>query len=176
MGKKRNHSYTLNNQVVEVVDIFKYLGIIFSRNGKFINAIKENINKARKAMYTLRRNFKNNYIPIDCQIDIIEKTVEPILLYGAEIWGYCNNCLKLIDQFYLKTLKSLLGLRKSTPTYMVYAEIGKYPCSIEIKMRILRFTIKLTEGSGEKFSEILFDHMNKNENESYKWIKGLRDI
>ena len=175
-GKKRNHKYILNGQAVEVVDSFKYLGVIFSRNGKFINAVKENINKARKAIHILRRNFKNNHIPIDCQIDILEKTVEPILLYGAEIWGICKTCSKLIDQFYLKTLKNLLSLRKSTPSYMVYSEIGKYPCSIAIKVRILSFTKKLLEGSGEKFSEILFGHMCKNENESYKWIKGLRDI
>ena len=84
-GKKRNHSYTLNNQAVEVVDSFKYLGIIFSRNGKFINAIKENINKARKAMYILRRNFKDIYIPIDCQIEIIEKKTTYIIIWGRNL-------------------------------------------------------------------------------------------
>ena len=99
-------------------------------------------------MYTLRHTFKEKCIPVDCQIDIFEKTIEPILLYGAEIWGFENTLL--IENYYLKTLKQLLGLRKSTPNYMIYGEIGKFPNSVKIKMRMIKFLVKLTRGNGKK--------------------------
>ena len=140
-----------------MVNTFKYLGVIFNKNGRFTDAIKDNINKARLAMYSLRRTFKEKHIPIDCQIDIFEKIIEPILLYGAEIWGFENTTL--IEEYYLKTIKQILGLRKSTPNYMIYGEIGKYPITAKIKMRMIKYTIRLTKGEGKKWSEILFKAM-----------------
>ena len=173
-GRKKNHTFTLDNQQIEVVNSFKYLGIIFKRNGSFIEAIKDNIQKATLAMYSLRRTFKEKLIPIDCQIDIFEKTIEPILLYGAEIWGFSNT--KIIEKFYLKTLKQILGLRKSTPTYMIYGEIGKYPIIAKIKMRMIKYVIKLTKGNGNKLSEIFLKTMTKDNVNTYKWLEGIKKI
>ena len=175
-GRKRRQTFTLNNKQVEVIDKFKYLGVIFNRNGKFLDAIKDNINKARLAMYTLRRTFKEKHIPIDCQIEIFEKTIEPILLYGAEIWGFENRSTQLIEKYYLKTLKQILGLRKSTPTYMIYGETGKYPLGVKIKMRMLNFTVKLVRGEGKKISEILLKSMLNDRTNEYKWLSGIKRI
>ena len=86
-GRKHHHTFTINNEPIENVDTFKYLGVIFSKNGRFEKAMIENINKARRGVYSLRKSFREKYIPIDCQLDLIEKTIEPILLYGCEVWG-----------------------------------------------------------------------------------------
>ena len=56
-GRKENAVFTINNEQVEKANSFKYLGVMFSRNGRFIDAIKHNVDKARKAMDTLRRSF-----------------------------------------------------------------------------------------------------------------------
>ena len=175
-GRRKRHTFTLNNKNIEVVDTFKYLGVICNRNGKYIDAIKDNINKARLAMHTLRQTFKDKCIPIDCQIDIFEKTIEPILLYGAEIWGFENTVL--IENYYLKTLKQLLGLRKWTPTYMIYGEIGKYPISVKIKMRMIKFLVKLTKGNGNKLSEIMLRAMIDSDTNTttFKWLNGIKTI
>ena len=29
-------------------------------------------------------------LSIKCQYDLFDKIVKPFLLYGCEIWGYCN--------------------------------------------------------------------------------------
>ena len=51
-------------------------------------------------MYSLRRTFKEKLIPVDCQIYIFEKTIEPILLYGAEILGFSNTgCVWSMTRF-----------------------------------------------------------------------------
>ena len=53
-GRKVKHVFMLNGEQLEQVESFKYLGVVFSRNGRFTNAIKENLENARKAMFTLR--------------------------------------------------------------------------------------------------------------------------
>ena len=78
----------LNDIEIEVVNQFKYLGLIINRRGRYMNAIKDNINKSRKAFFLLMKNARQNHIPLNCQIDLFVKTIEPILLYGAEVWGF----------------------------------------------------------------------------------------
>ena len=100
-----------------MVNQFKYLGVTINNKGRYKVAIKDNIIKARKAFYAQLRQVKKNHIPLDCHVDLFVKTIEPILLYGAEIWGF-EDC-KQIEQFRLRCLKIILNLRSNTPDYRV---------------------------------------------------------
>jgi hypothetical protein len=44
--------------------------------------------------------------------------IEPILLYGSEVWGYGN--LKILEQIHLKFCKRILKVRNTTPNLIVY--------------------------------------------------------
>ena len=176
-GIYRKPIFKLYNQEVEVVNIFNYLGITFSKNGRFTNAMKNNITKATKAMHTLRRTFYDKNIPIDCQIDMFEKTIEPILLYGAEIWGAENTTI--IEKYHLKVMKQILGVRPNTPTYMVLGETGKLPLRATIDKRIFKFWYRLVTGKKEKLSYQIYKVMTLDKicsGISYKWLDCVEKI
>ena len=42
------------------------------------------------------------------------------------------------------------------PDYMVYGELGRYPISIDIKVRIIKFWCKLIMGKQSKLSHLWF--------------------
>ena len=63
-------------------------------------------------------------LPIDLQLDLFDKLVTPILLYGSEIWAYKNND---IEKHHLRYCKYILSVNKSTTSSMVYGELGRYP-------------------------------------------------
>ena len=46
--RSKNLRFTYDDQIVEIVDEFKYLGVIFKSNGKFIGAIKLLMSKQEK--------------------------------------------------------------------------------------------------------------------------------
>ena len=170
-------SFTLNIEQVEIVDNFKYLGVAFSRNERFITAIKENMEKGRLAMYCLRRTITEKKIPLDCQIDLFQKMIEPILLYGSEIWGFENTAM--LETFRLKTIKQLLGLKMSTPSYMVYGETGLLPLESTIKKRMIAYWSRLVCGKKEKTSLQLMNIMindNTQNSTNYKWLKKTKMI
>ena len=176
-GRKVNHSFFLNGENIELVDSFVYLGVTFSRNGRFTQAIKHNIDKARKAMFTLRSTFKEKLIPIDCQIDLFVRTVEPVLLYGTEVWGLEN--IKILERFRLKVLKQILGIKNSTPSYMVYGETGLQPLIVKIKQRMLNYWYNLINGKHDKIAFQLFQLMLKDKianNAHYKWLHQIENI
>lgn len=47
-----------NNNVVEIVSEFKYLGTVFSRSGSFCKAKKHLVEQAQKAMYSIIRKIR----------------------------------------------------------------------------------------------------------------------
>jgi hypothetical protein len=47
--------------------------------------------KAIKAMYEVKKKGRKHNLSISCQLDLFDKLVKPILLYGSEIWGFGNN-------------------------------------------------------------------------------------
>ena len=72
----------------------------------------------------------------------------PILLYGTEVWG-CEN-EDIIYQFYLKFCKSLLDVKQTTLSVMIYGELGTTPLRLKIKSRVLSFLYRIVSGSKDK--------------------------
>ena len=71
---------------LKIVAHFSYLGIVFSKTGSFNIAKKELVNKSIKAMYEVLRKGRIHNLSIKCQLDLFDKIVKPILLYGCENW------------------------------------------------------------------------------------------
>ena len=68
------------------------------------------------------------------QIDLFNKLVKPILLYGCDI----------------------LFLRSSSPNAMVYGETGVFPIRIDIETRMVKFWAHLVQPSKIKLSTKLY--------------------
>ena len=160
----------LNQKEVEIVTRFKYLGVTFSKNGRFINAIKDNIDKATRATYLLIRRCRQELIPPECQIELFSKCIEPILLYGSELWGYENSAI--LEKFRLKYFKIILKAKLSTPAYMIYGELGKVPLKCDIEKRMVSYWGNLITSIERKYSHTLYKillnfHMTQNNTTSW---------
>ena len=67
-----------------------YLGICFNWNGSFVKAKTLLHDKASKAMYSHKQKGRRLDLPTDVILKLVDVCVEPILLYGCEVWGYEN--------------------------------------------------------------------------------------
>lgn len=185
-GVLRNgYTFTMKNEMIEIVDEFKYLGVVFSRSGSFLNAKKHIASQATRAMYSLIRNVNRLDLPIDMQIDLFNKAVKPILLFGAEIWGYGN--LDVLERIQLHFLKHILKMKNSTPNNMVYGETGCYPLQIDIEERIISFWSRIytfENAQTSKLSVIMYQYLyklscNLNANilkRRFPWIHAVKTI
>ena len=84
--------FTLNDEVIEIVDSYSYLGLITNYNGSFVKTKSKLIEQARRALFAVHRRIKNQPIPVDLQLTLFDSLVGPILLYGSEVWGFENTC------------------------------------------------------------------------------------
>ena len=88
---------------------YKYLGIYFTRGGSFAKAKQHIADQANKAMFSLLKKIRAFELPLDLQLELFDKMIKPILLYGAEIWdfGICD----VIERIHLKSSKCILKLK-----------------------------------------------------------------
>ena len=180
-GRPKKYNFTYNNQVIGIVSEYKYLGIYFSRSGAFNIAKKHIANQGRKALYSLLKRSKQLCLPIDLQIDLFNKLVKPILLYGSEVWGYGN--IEVIERVQLKFLKHVLKAKNSTPNSIVYGETGVMPLSIDIQTRQISYWSKLLSNDTKLASKIyvlmyklhstIIPDGNK---KHFRWIENIRNI
>ena len=178
-GRPRNNlHFYFNNSELEIVSEYKYLGFFLSRSGNFKAAKKHISGQANKALFSLIKKIRTSDLPFDLQIDLFNKTITPILLYGCEIWGY-GNC-DVIERVQLKFYKHILNLKKSTPSYMIYGELGIMPIIVDIKARIALFGHNLSlQSTVQKLASGIYDiiyHMHKNSICRSSFIENIKYI
>jgi hypothetical protein len=107
---------------------------------------------------------------------LLDSLVEPIILYGSEVCGFEN--IQIIEKIHLKVCKIILNVRLTTPNYMVYGELGRYPLETRVKLRMVSFWTKLVQCEN-KLSSILYRLMlqiHQSGNHDFKWISFVMSI
>lgn len=153
-GRVRNHiQFKIGNNNIEVVDSYIYLGIEFCYNGKFHKAMNNQIDSARKASFKLLCNVKRLLLPIDIHLDLFDKLVNSILLYGSEIWAYQDT--EKIEVFHRKFCRNLLSVGNFTSNDMLYGELGVTGRYVIMQIKVLSLWAKLVNNS-HSYSGIMY--------------------
>ena len=153
------------------------LACVINHNGKSNKAISARLAPARKAMFGLKAKAIRLQLPPDIQIELFDKMIVPICLYGSEIWG-CGK-IDQLEIFYRKFIKRLLCLNKSTPNCIVYGEVGKVPLSNLVHQRMISFWINISEGKSTKLSSLIYKLIYKlHENGTYDspWLLKIKTL
>ena len=121
-GKVRRFTtFKYGCDIIEVVSDYVYLGVKINFN-TFAKAMKKQLDHGRRAQFAMLIKARNLDLPIDIQIKVFESIVCPILLYGSEVWGFQKIDMEIFYRFFSQ---KYLKLRPSTPTCMIYGEVGK---------------------------------------------------
>ena len=151
-GRKINRKFNIGNQTLETVNKYTYLGIEISSNGNFNGAIKQLCSKAKKALGRLKRILYSVQTDVRLYLDLFDKLIAPIFLYGCEIWGAYvippSPCISPDDitlyfkvefeRVYVNYLKYVLGVNTKACNIAVLSEVGKYPYSLEVLTRVCK--------------------------------------
>ena len=174
---RRKCNIYLNETLLEMVEAYKYLGVMFSKTRSFNLTKKHVVEQARKALFSLYKKIRNLDLPIDCQIKLFDNTVLPILTYACEVWGFGD--LTMIDKVQTDFFKHILHVKNSTPHIMLYGELGRFPISLIIKQRMVKFWEKLVSDRTGKLSSFMYRMLFNDMSQDFcthSWLKSIKGI
>ena len=159
---------------LEIVNQYKYLGVIFSCSLTFSYTMEDRAAKAKKGiicilklLWSLGEKCPKLFFKLfDCQI-------QPMLTYGSEVWGLSADHT-LIERAHLFGLKRLLNVSIKTPSNLVYGETGRYPLYIQTNTRCVKYWLKITRMPEERLPvkayKMLIALHSKNHN---NWVSSV---
>ena len=137
-----NDHWFYGDHMLEVVNKFCYLGVVFSTSGKFCIAQQTLAEQARKAIFALKNHTRQFYdLKPDLMCMLFDKMIVPILSYGSEIWGFDNA--DQVERVHVQFCKNILRLRQSTASYFVYGELGRRPLYCKRYLRVIKYWLKI---------------------------------
>ena len=148
--------------------------MVFSPTSSFNKAKLHLAEQANKAMHLLYKRINNLKLPIDLQLKLFDQTIVPILTFASETWGMDTN-FDCLEKVHLSFLRKITNSRKSTPAYMLYGELNRYPLSIRIFTRMIGYWNKLILQSPDKYSTFVYKAM-LNSNNNYKWLQTVKNV
>lgn len=140
IGKQDKWFY--ENVELETVNKFKYLGFILSSTGKFAQSIATSAEQGRIALFNMKSSINCNAdLDIKTKLKLFNCLISSIIENACEVWGFCKA--DPLDTLYLGFLKSILGVRKSTPSFFIYRELTLHPLKLNRYIRIFKYWLKL---------------------------------
>ena len=86
---------------------------------------KPSHHRLKKAIFKLKSTFKIcGGVPVTLALDLFDKIILPILLYGSEIWG--TKRAEHIELVHRKYCKYIIKVSSSTSNVAVLGELGRY--------------------------------------------------
>ena len=100
------------------------------------------IDKANKCLFSLIRKSREwkGFDP-NLRLYLFDHLISPILSYGCKIWG--NRHWEEIEKLHLFIRKYALGVKRSTPSDAIYAELGRFPLLLIRRIQTIKFANRI---------------------------------
>jgi hypothetical protein len=153
--KHRNATpkFTYRGTTIERVQSFKYSGLEFHSTRGMAIAIAKLTVAGKKALFVLRRRCNDLSITdpeVMCQL--FDSLVRPVLSYACEVWTSCTGAkgLQQAEQVQRMFLRGILGVSKTTSTFVVLGEFGRYPLEYFWWQQTLKYYDRLRESTPDR--------------------------
>ena len=157
-GRKTEVHIYYNDIELENVDSFKYLGIMFYKNGSWNRTQKCISEYGSYALHNLYRLLQDMDMKTTEKFKLFYSLAGSVLGYASEVWGL--HGAPDIERLHTQFCRSLLCVKKSTNLAALYCELGRKPLIVFRKLRILTYWSKIvTSGDTlvKRVYEVLYD-------------------
>ena len=105
-------SMGLNGEVLEEVQMFKYLGSSVTAGGDVVDEVVYRINEGQKVLGAVNGVFKSRNVGLNVKDVFMKGVIVPTVLYGAETWGLRESERKKLNVFEMRCLRSMIGVTR----------------------------------------------------------------
>ena len=156
---------------------YKYLGVVLDEHLSFTQCVNNLSDSACRALSGIIVKVKDNRdLGLKTFNKIYESGVQPIMNYGAGIWG--NTRTKVFDNVQNRAMRFYLGVHKFAPHPAVIGDMGWLKPKFALKLCTIRLWNRLLKMSNNRLTKIIFDWdlQNARNNWSYDMHMLLKEI
>ncbi len=122
--------FTYRGTTIKRVQSFRYLGLELHSTRGMAVAIDKLIVAGKKALFALRRRCNDLSITdLEVMCQLFDSLVRPVPSYACKVWTGCTGVkgLQQVKQVHKMFLRGILRVNKTTSTFAVLGEFGRYP-------------------------------------------------
>ncbi|GFS05260.1 RNA-directed DNA polymerase from mobile element jockey [Elysia marginata] len=101
---------TVNKNKLTQRENFKYLGTLISSDGRSDTEIQARMAQAKATFQKMKSILTNPYVSIQTRKRVLERYIEPILMYGSETWTITNKFKKKLEAVEMWFLRRMLKI------------------------------------------------------------------
>ena len=134
------------DQAIEVVDSFKYLGVDIPSNHAWGSCVRSRLDAGKAKYYQFENMCKQSTIQRwEIKAMVFEACVVQTILYGVEVWGasISASTWNEIEKIQKKFLCRHLGVKSTTPYSVMLLETGNRPLEMKALQRMYKYIVKV---------------------------------
>jgi hypothetical protein len=170
--------WEMNGRVLDVTNMETHLGIERMDNGRATKAVECNIQKARRASYSLlgAGMYGINGLHVRVNLRLWNCYVLPRLTYGLEVLPLTDTDIADLDSFQRQTFKRFLHLPPGTSSSGLYLALGQLPVREVIARNVLTLFINIARNTDSLEYKILGRQLAVKTPESNSWINLVKTL
>ena len=169
-----HEQWHIGGEKLEVVKQYNYLGYTFSTKLSCNMTQRSLAIKGKAAVGQSMRPIKKICTSPKVIFRVFDAQVQPILLYGSELWGMSS--MEEIERIHLYMLKSFLDVSYRTPNLMVYGDTGRYPMYIFAILRCVKYWLKILKMDVKRLPKKVYHMMIESRSVYPCWAWKLKDL
>ena len=177
-----NCSFKFNNKTLQIVEEFKYLGVIFNST----RTLKGNIfkqmwpyvsDKATKCSFSISRKCACiGHLTPKIAFQLFDSYVSPILSYAAEIWCKTKE-IQCVERVQLRFIKYVLGVKDGTCTPAVLGETGRFPIHLTHIIKLVKYWLRLIQCQESKLVKKAYNVLRTLTEAGYStWLSRVYEL
>jgi len=171
----KHEKWYLGTEKVEVVNEYKYLGNMFSTKLCTNTVLSDLACRARASVMQIMKALRKlGHMTPDIFYKILDTQIQPMLLYGAEIWGL-DDC-NIIEGIHLFALKYFMNVSSRTPNMMVYGDAGRFPLHVNATMRSIKYWTRILKMDARRLPSQSYKMMLNCPNDVATWAAKVKRI
>lgn len=137
INSKTDDKLSIDDEEIEQVDTFIYLGSMVSKKGGAEEDIKSRIRKANGAFVQLYPTWRNKNIYRKTKLRLFNTNVKSVLLYGCETWKVTQKTTKQLKVFVNRCLRRIINRRwpDVISNEDLWKETNQRPIEMQIRER-----------------------------------------
>ena len=163
---------------LQVVNCYTYLGLNFTTRLSFNNATSPFIAKAKQSCFQINRSLNSiNCYNLNVFAKLFDSKVYPVLSYACELWGM--NDMPEIEKVHTVCMKRFLNVSIHCSNVTLYADTGRYPLSINHKLRCVKYWLRLLKLDKARIAKQAYEmllSLYESKQCSDSWVADIRTL